>query len=194
MLLFPVIILIAWIIVIGLNILINVPVYNFEIWYIVVAVVVSTIVEIAIDGITATIVRLLPNKWFNPFSKRFRVFKWEKNFYQKIGIKKWKDLVPELGHFTKFRKNKISEPTNNEYIKRYLMEACYGRVGHFASFFTGFLVIFIYPLKYWACFGLPVALVNILLNSLSWMILRYNTPKLMAVYRYNEKLNSAKQS
>lgn len=187
MILFPVLIVIAWFIIIGLNILINVPKFGFEIWYVVVAVVVSTILIITIDGITATIVRLLPNKWFNPFSKRFKVYKWEKNFYQKIGIKKWKDLVPELGHFTKFRKNKIQDPTNNEYIKRFLMEACYGRVGHFTSFFTGFLVIFIFPLKYCLCFGIPVAIVNVLLNSMSWMILRYNTPKLMSLYQYNQR-------
>ena len=187
MLLFSIMILIAWVFIIGFNILFNAN--GFETWYIITAVVVSTIVVIAIDGITATIVRLLPKKWFNPFSKRFKVYKWEKTFYQKIGIKKWKDYVPEIGHFTGFRKNKINEPTNNEYIKRYLLEICYGRVGHFSSFITGFLIMFFYPLKYFVNFGLPVAIVNIFMNSMSWMILRYNYPKLMALYKFNEKAN-----
>lgn len=191
MILFPVMILIAWVIIIGLNLLVNPAI---EVWYLIVAVVVSTIAVIAIDAITATIVRLLPQKWFNPFYKRFKVFKWEKNFYHKLGIKKWKDLVPEIGHFTGFRKNKVKEPDNNEYIYRYLMEACYGRVGHYASFYTGFLIIFLFPLKYWNCIGLPVAIVNVIMNSMSWVILRYNTPKLMAVYRRNQRLESAKQS
>lgn len=190
MILFPVMILIAWIIIIGLNLLVNPAI---EVWYLIVAVVVSTIAVIAIDAITATIVRLLPNKWFNPFYKRFKVFKWEKNFYHKLGIKKWKDLVPEIGHFTGFRKNKVKEPDNNEYIYRYLMEACYGRVGHYASFYTGFLIIFLFPLKYWNCIGLPVAIVNVIMNAMSWTILRYNTPKLIAVYKRNERLVSAKQ-
>ena len=187
MILFSVMILIAWFIIIGLNLLVN---STIESWYIIVAVVISTVAVIAIDAITATIIRLLPNKWFNPFFKRFKVFKWEKNIYHKLGIKKWKDIVPEIGHFTGFRKNKVKEPNNNEYIYRYLMEACYGRVGHFLSFFTGFAVIFIYPIKYWNCFGLPVALVNVLMNSMSWIILRYNTPKLMAIYKRNEKLST----
>lgn len=191
MILYAIMILIAWVIVVGLNVLVNPAI---ETWYVIVAVVISTVAVIAIDAITATVVRLLPKKWFNPFFKRFKVFRWEKNFYHKLGIKKWKDLVPEIGHFTGFRKNKVKEPTNNEYIYRYLMEACYGRVGHFASFFTGFAIIFLYPLKYWNCFGLPVAIVNLIMNSMSWMILRYNTPKLLAVYKRNEKLALANNS
>ena len=151
------------------------------------ATVVSTLAVILIDGITATIVRLLPKKWFKPFSRRFKVFKWEKNFYQKLGIKKWKEFVPEIGHFTGFRKNKIKEPTNNKYIERYLLEINYGRVGHFASFFTGFLIMFIFPLNQFINFALPVALVNILMNAMSWTILRYNTPKLMALYEHNKR-------
>jgi len=185
MILFSLVILIAWGVIIPLNYFINAPIYGFSLLTIILSVIISTVAIIAIDGLTAGLVRLLPEKWFNPFAKRYRIFKWEKNFYQKIGIKKWKDWVPELGHFTKFRKNKIAEPNNNEYIQRYLLEATYGRIGHYTSFFTGFLVVFIFDLKYALCFGVPVAIVNVFLNSLSWMILRYNTPKLMAVYKRN---------
>lgn len=185
MILFPIMIIIAWIFVISFNILFNTS--NFEVWYIVMATVVCTLAVILIDAITATIIRLLPKKWFAPFSKRFKVYKWEKNFYQKLGIKKWKELVPEIGHFTGFRKNKIKDPTSNEYIERYLLEINYGRVGHFTSFFTGFLIMFIFPLNQFTNFALPVALVNIFMNSMSWMILRYNTPKLLALHKYNEK-------
>lgn len=187
MILFSLVILIAWGVIIPLNYFINAPIYGFSLLTIILSVIISTVAIIAIDGLTAGLVRLLPEKWFNPFYKRFKVFKWEKSFYQKIGIKKWKDLVPELGQFTKFRKNKVEDPKSNEYIYRYLLEATYGRVGHFMSFFTGFLIIFIYPYKYFTCFALPVALVNILMNSMSWFILRYNTPKLIALYKYNEK-------
>ena len=185
MILFPIMIIIAWIFIIGFNILFNIN--GFEIWYIVMATVVSTLAVILIDALTATIVRLLPKKWFKPFSRRFKVFKWEKNFYQKLGIKKWKELVPEIGHFTGFRKNEIKDPTNNEYIERFLLEVCYGRVGHFSSFITGFLIMFIFPLSQFVNFGLPVALVNILMNAMSWTILRYNTPKLMALYEHNKR-------
>lgn len=192
MILFPVMILIAWFVIIIMNILINQPIYDFSVLYIIFAVIISTFTVIIIDGVTATVVRLMPAKLFNPFSKFYRIRGWEKKFYQKIQIKKWKDLVPELGHFTKFRKNKIEDPNNNEYIHRYLLEAVYGRVGHFTSFITGFLVIFIFPLKYALCFGVPIAIVNVIMNSMSWMILRFNTPKLMAIYKRNLRAEQEK--
>jgi len=107
MVLYSCLICIAWLIIIAINYFIFVPIFNFGMVYIILSVVLSTMAIIAIDGLTAGIVRLLPKKLFNPFAKRFKVFKWEKSFYQKLGIKKWKDLVPELGHLTGFRKNKI---------------------------------------------------------------------------------------
>ena len=184
---FPLMILAAWIIIIGLNAWITMPIYNFDFWYIVIAVVGSTVAVIAIDGVTAALVRLLPSKWFNPMSKKFAVFKWEKRFYEGIGIKKWKDLVPELGHLTKFRKNKIEDPNSNEYVHRFLLEIVYGRSCHSVSFFTGFLIIFIFPLEYAMCFGVPVAIVNVIMNWMPVAILRYNYPKLMALYKMNER-------
>jgi len=187
MVLYSCLICIAWLIIIAINYFIFVPIFNFGMVYIILSVVLSTMAIIAIDGLTAGIVRLLPKKLFNPFAKRFKVFKWEKSFYQKLGIKKWKDLVPELGHLTGFRKNKIKDPSNNKYIERYLLEATYGRVGHFLSFFTGFLIIFIFPLEQALCFAVPVAVVNVFLNLLSLLILRYNTPKLIAIYKRNLK-------
>lgn len=187
MILYSIMILIAWVFIISFNAWLSIPVFHFNIWYIIMATIVSTICVIAIDGITAGLVRMMPAKWFNPFAKRYKVFKWEKKFYESIGIKKWKDLVPELGHLTKFRKNKIEDPTNNEYVERFLLEIVYGRVGHVASFFTGFLIIFIFPLEYAFCFGVPVAIVSVIMNYMPVAILRYNTPKLMVLHKLNKR-------
>ena len=85
-----------------------------------------------------------------------------------------------------FRKNKIAEPNNNEYIARYIMEANYGIICHIACIIFGFLILFIYP-KYCLTIALPVAIVNLVLNALPTMILRYNLPKLHTIYKYNEK-------
>lgn len=194
MILFAIMILIAWILIIGLNILLNFN--NFEVWYIIMATITSTLVVIFVDGITAGLVRILPSKWFNPFSKRYQIHDWEKSFYNKLSIKKWKDKVPELGSFTHFSKSKIQQPRDNQYIKRYLLEACYGRVGHALSMISGFLIIFMFPLKYSINFGIPVAIVNAIMNAMPWFVLRYNTPKLIALYKRNEKTaqNNAKIS
>lgn len=172
-----------------------VPVFGFGFWDIVLKTVFSVIAVVAIDGITAFIVRwLLPEKCFKTRNELFVARKNEQLFLEKIGIKKWKDRVPELGVFTAFRKNKISDPKNNRYVERYIMEANYGVAIHFLSVLTGFAVIFICPIKECFCFGIPVAVVNAVYNLLSFAILRYNLPKLHRLYDINEKVAARKLS
>ncbi len=162
------------------------PSLGFDFPYIIIGVTVSTVSIIIIDLIFALIVRrFLPAKWFSEKVKWFIAGKKERKFYDFIGIKKWKDKVIELGALSGFRKNKIAEPNSLEYIKRYIIEANFGIVVHIVDMIFGFLVIFIYPLRFWYCFGLPVSLVNVLLNLLPMFILRYNLPKLHRLYSFN---------
>lgn len=170
------------------NIMLNRILFNLEVWYIIFASISSTIAVIMIDSIFATIIRrAMPNKWFSHERKIFNVSKKEIKFYQKIGIRKWKDKVIELGMFTGFRKNKLIDPRNNEYISRFLLESNYGIVIHLVSVFVGYSIILIFPFKYALCFGVPIATVNAVLNLLPTFILRYNIPKLKALHKQNEK-------
>ncbi len=187
--LYLIIILICMAIICLVNVLLN----TADLTYIFIAVIISTLSVIIIDCIFSTIVRrCLPKKWFDVEKKYFSAKKRECLFYEKIGIKKWKDKVLELGVFTNFRKNKISEPTNNDYVSRYILEANYGIACHVACIIFGFLIIFIYPLKYAVCFGIPVSIVNVVLNFLPVFILRYNLPKLHTLYKFNERREKTK--
>lgn len=141
------------------------------------------IVVIAIDAVTATICRILPEKCANFKSKIFSVSKNEKCFYEKIHIRKWKEKIPEIGHFTGFRKNKIAEPKNPKYLIRFLREICYGELGHSASVFTGFFILFLSLFSpEWLSICMVIAIVNALLNVLPVMVLRYNSYKLLILY------------
>ena len=180
------IILISMIIISTIDIIFFCSPYGIEWWYVVIAVIISTAVEIMISGLIAFVVRwLLPSKWFTINKKFYAAGKEESKFYEKLGIKKWKDKVLELGSFTNFHKDKVQEPTNNAYIERFITEANYGVVIHSLSIPLGFLVIFIYPIKFWFLFGLPVALVGAFLNILPTFILRYNLPKLYSLHKFN---------
>ncbi len=141
---------------------------------------------IALDGLFAFFIRRMPERWFNFQKKFFIVSPKEKKFYEKLKIRKWKDKVPELGQFTNFRKNKIAEPKSNEYLDRYLLEACYGEIIHISGMISGFLLLAVYP-PFWLCFGLPVAVVNLFMNFPSYAILRYNTTKLRVLYEINRR-------
>lgn len=168
------------------------PAYGMNGWLLVLYVAVSVVGVIAIDGVFATLVRwVLPKKFFGVDKKRFAAGRRECRFYEKIGIKRWKDKVLELGVFTAFSKKKIADPTNNEYVSRYIIEANYGIAVHAACSLFGFLVCLFFP-RFWYSVGIPVAVVNMFYNNLSLHILRYNLPKLHTLYRINEKREKRK--
>ena len=132
-----------------------------------------------IDAVVATASRLLPAKCANHEKKIFKVTPKEKKFYEKLKIRVWKDKVPEIGQFTGFRKNKLDDPKSVEYLDRFLLESCYGEIGHFFSIILGFLLVVPYGITpMWFAISIPVAVVNALMNIPSFCILRYNSYKL----------------
>lgn len=170
-------------ILISLNILFSVPFFGFNGGYVFFAVTISLIGVIVIDGIIAFLSHRLPKKCVNPFLKIFLVSKKEKLFYEKLGVKYFKNYLPDLGFLCNFRKRKIEQPKNKEYIFKYLQESCYGEIGHNISAIFGFLVIFILPLDYVYCFGIPIGVVNVVLNIMPTIALRYNRYKLINIYK-----------
>lgn len=175
------------------NILLGSYSFNYSALWVICAVVLSVIVEIAIQGVVATVVRYLPNKWFTHDKKLFKISKGERKFYEKIKIRSWKDKVWELGALGGFRKNKIADPNNPEYLLQFVVESNKGVVDHVGGILVSFLVIFILPLKYALRIGLPVALICCLLCILPTMILRYNIPKLMVAYERAKRTIALKE-
>lgn len=195
MIIYAIIIGITIVVITLLNVCIAMPVCGFNYtWYACLGMLVLSIVVVfIIDAVLAFLIRRLPNKWFSFKKKTFQIFKWEKHFYERLHIKKWKDKIPELGQFTNFSKSKIEDPTNNAYIERFLLEICYGEVIHFTSIVFGFLIILMFDLRYCLFMGIPVAIANGIINYLSFAILRYNRPKLMVIYERNRRLEERKK-
>lgn len=165
--------------------------YDLSFIYVLSVMWIGIILVIIIDGLTATICRLLPKRIADFNKKIYLVNKKEKVFYEKIKIKKWKEKIPEIGHFTGFRKNKISEPKNKEYIYRFLIEICYGELGHFISIFTGLILLFIPFFKpIWLILSIIIIIVNAFLNLLPVFVLRYNSFTLLLLYKHLIKLEN----
>lgn len=165
-----------------LNILLGTYSFDNSAIWVSLAVVIGIVFEFAIDGLFAGIIHSFPNKWFEKDKKCFQVSKNERKFYEKLKIKSWKDKVFELGALGGFRKNKIKDPNSPEYLNLFLIESNKGIIVHIAGVIVGFLVMFILPLKYAWRIGFPIAMVNMFLNILPIMILRYNIPKLQVAY------------
>ena len=144
----------------------------------------------AIDAVVATVVHAVPEKKVNPFAKIFRVGKKERNFYNKLAIKKWKDVIPECGKFLcHFSKTSVQNPNSNEYVLKFLRETCYAGVMHFVSIFLGFAPLFFMPQK--LSIVLPIALVNAFLQLLPVLVQRYNRERLTVVYEFNKRKEKA---
>ena len=140
----------------------------------------GVVAVILVDAITACLCRALPMRCANIEKSIFKVGQKEKRFYEKCKIRKWKDLIPEIGHFTGFRKNKIAQPNSVEYIDRFLLEIAYGQIVHTVSVLTGFGILFLFPIfNNWLKISIPVAAINGILNVFPTFVLRYNSYKLV---------------
>lgn len=141
------------------------------------------VAEFGIDLIVSLIVTLLPARVFSPFEK---IYSFEKRFYEKLGIKKWKDYLP-IGKgplFIGMNKSRV-ESNNTQYLQKLIMECFKAEIMHFFSMFAGFLVILIFPLKYAFTIPLPVAIVNMCLQYPTFIVQRYNLPKLKTLLKRN---------
>ena len=166
-------------------------------WYVyVLAVIGFTVLAVAVDGVVAFVIRRMPEKYFDYRRRIFKTTEKSMKFYDMIGVKRWKDFVPELGMFTNFRKNKIRNPGDSQYLERYILEACYGIVIHYASVPTSFLLILFDFGMYsgnsnlWLTVAVPVAIVNAILILLPAYILKYNLPKIVRLYELRKKRDS----
>ena len=179
MVLYLSIIFVSMCLITALNIFAN----GVNVWHAVLAVTICTVFQFAIDGVFAIIVKKLPEQWFSKDKKCFQVSKKSQKFYEKLGVRKWKDKVWELGGLGGFRKNKVSEPENIKYVEKFIVESNKGIITHIICTLVGFLDMLILPKKHILSIALPVAIVNLILNILPIIVLRYNYPKLQTMYK-----------
>lgn len=195
MVLYLIIILVSMMAIATLNIFLN-PLYQDKWWLYIIFAVALVVIAIAIDGLVAFLIRKMPEKWFQKDKGIFKTSEKERKFYRLIGVPKWKNYIPELGNFTGFHKNKFSNPFDNEYVSRFILEARYGVAIHVWSVPASFLIILLDWKMYlgqsniWLTIALPVAIINAILIVLPAFILKYNLPTLVNIYNNNlRKLN-----
>lgn len=157
---------------------------NTTTWYnIIILVVICTALQFALDGLIAIIINKLPDKFFGANNPLYNVSEAEKNLYKKIKVRSWKDKVWELGGLGGFSKKNLANPDSPEYIERFIIECNKGVLTHRLSYPIGFLTMLLIPNVCAFSIALPVAMVNLFLNILPTLVLRYNTPKLQAMLK-----------
>ena len=160
-------------------------------YYIIIAVVWCTALCFALDGAIALLINKMPDKWFGVDNPLFHVSEAEKNLYKRLKVRLWKDKVWELGGLGGFSKKKLNDPSSPKYIEKFIVECNKGVITHRLSYPIGFLTMLTVNDVCSLTIALPVAIVNLYLNILPTIVLRYNTPKLKAILK---RLNSKKIS
>lgn len=158
--------------------------YVFPAWQVILWVVLAIILSILLDGLIALIHRLIPYKYYKEDNAYFREKEKERKFYEKIKIRAWKDKIPELGGKLKyFDKSKLEKDAGSEYFMTFIKETCMGEMIHFVSIICAPLLLIILPPSFTWTIGLPVVVVNMLLQIPSIFTLRYTRPKLKVAYK-----------
>ena len=148
-------------------------------WYVaLISVIWCTALQFALDGSIAILINKMPDGWFGVDNRLYRVSQRERELYKKWRVRQWKDKVWELGGLGGFSKKSVKEPGNPAYIEKFIIECNKGVLTHRLSYPAGFLAMLTLPGVCSLTIALPVALVNLYLNILPTLALRYNTPKL----------------
>ena len=146
--------------------------------YAAVAVVFCVVLQSILDSVAALAIRLTPDRLYPAESPRYRVSGWEKKLYLKLGVRAWKDHIPDLGGIGGFSKKRLQSPDAPAYVEKYVIECHKGVLT-----LPGLCALTI---------GLPVAVINLMLNALPTMALRYNTPMLLRMLqRMRQKQTAA---
>lgn len=156
--------------------------FNTASWYyVIIACIWATALQFGIDGLIAIIINKMPDKHFGVDNPHYAVTDRERRFYGKLKVRYWKDYVWELGGIGGFSKKILREPDSPEYIEKFIIECNKGVLTHRLSYPAGFLAMLTLPNSCSLTIALPVAIVNLFLNILPTLALRYNTPMLKAV-------------
>lgn len=164
-------------------------------YYVLVATIWCTALQFALDGAIAILIRLMPDRYFGVGNTLFNVSAREQKLYRLLKVRRWKDKVWELGGIGGFSKKQLADPKSPAYIEKFIVECNKGVVTHRLSYLIGFLAMLTVEGATAFTVALPVAVVNLYLNILPTLVLRYNTPTLQRLLsRINKQNRSAHTS
>lgn len=184
---FAIVAFVATIISIILGFTIGVNVLGFTDGFILRSIANTLLLLAGINIICALCFQNLLVKKINPLKPYYRPHPWEEKLYLKLGVRKWKDKIPELGKlFAGFDKSQVGDMKNNEHVARFIAETITAEYIHKFSALFGLIAI-VGCLKTWFIVGIPLLLANIIINTMPVIVQRYNRPKLYMLYARNEK-------
>ncbi len=137
-----------------------------------------SVLVIAGLGILAHIVgEALPRRWFDPEKFPYRAYPWEKNgkFYEKLGVRRWKDRMPDKSRWVKGTYTKtLTNQSNPESLRHLLKETCVAECIHW-------ILLLLSPVVLLFTRGTAAIMITVVyaLSNFPFIIIqRYNRPRL----------------
>ncbi|MGC9311870.1 MAG: glycosyl-4,4'-diaponeurosporenoate acyltransferase [Sediminispirochaetaceae bacterium] len=132
--------------------------------------------------IPGTIIQRLPLRLFREDAFLFRIRRWEREgrIYRSLGIKWWKELLPDgAGIFQDGFRKKRMHGMDQLYLKRFILETCRAELVHW-------VIIGLIPLFFtWNPLEVAVWMVpfGLLVNLPCLLTQRFNRPRLIRMQR-----------
>ena len=139
-----------------------------------------SLIYIALLGVLSHFVgQALPRKWFDAGKTPYKSADWEKGgkVYEKLGIKRWKDIAPDMSRIMPdMVKKKLTSENKERGMDTLIAETCVAECVHWGLIILSFGILFWWR-GVWAAVFLLVY--NILGNLPFIIIQRYNRPRLV---------------
>lgn len=153
---------------------------------------IQSILYVAGVGILSQLIGpFLPRRWFHADCFPYRAFAWENGgkIYNKLGIRKWKDRVPDMSRIAKnMVAKKLPVGSSSAQMERLVQETCVAEMVHALLIVAGLWVLKLWP----TVWGVLFYLVYALLGNLPFIIIqRYNRPRLMKLFSKTKKHENA---
>jgi glycosyl-4,4'-diaponeurosporenoate acyltransferase len=122
----------------------------------------------------------MPDRFFSPFSLPYREFRWEKSgllYGRVLMVRKWKDLLPELGLliFRGGRRKRALHDFTKPGLEKFLVESCRAEWTHLLSILLFLLLSFFVPGKA----ALFLIVYGLMTNLPCVIVQRYNRPRVL---------------
>ncbi len=172
-----------------LNELLVSPKYGMPVLHAATLTLIAVLCAFGIDALIALASRYaIPKRYYNPLRRRFSCARFEKKLYMRLGIRAWKDKIPETGGLlVGFQKSHALNLRDNEYVYEFMRETCYAEVMHIWSAIFCFVLLPLFSPPYRLSIALPVAAVNFVLQILPVLVQRFVRPQLTRVYFSNKR-------
>ena len=146
---------------------------------------IQCILYFAILGVSSLFIgRLFPKRWFRHDNFPYQSLPIEQNgrIYERIGIKRWKDKVPDMSKLlpNMIAQKQLSLGVTSQHIELLIQETCIAEFLHILLCVAGFGCVFLWP----GMGGVIVSILYALIGNLPFILIqRYNRPRLVQIVR-----------